>query len=70
MTNAKRRPVRSGADHFGCGQQSYQNQSQVATESVPPIIARHLRDDDLGGAGWCRNLAIAAANWLADRRAA
>jgi hypothetical protein len=77
MTNKNRRPGKG--DGFGL-QLFSRARSHTTDASIQqhlsdgngpgPIIRAHLRDDDLDGAVWCRNLALAAADWLADRRAA
>ncbi len=70
MTYEKRRPARGGADLLGGGQHPYPTQSQNAT--IPPIIARHLRIEDVdvdGSLAWAEQLALQAAEWL-QRRAA
>ena len=71
MIHEKRRPVRSGADLLGGGQQSYLTQSQKSND-VPPILRMHFyRPGECDDAvGWSRSLALAAAAWLQRRRAA
>jgi hypothetical protein len=74
MTKEKRRPFQSGADLLGGGQHRYQNPPEIATDTIPPILARHYyRHDEIDAEhslAWTRWLAAEAARWLSARGAA